>query len=270
MKNRFSRVTRSLTLGSVALALALGGAVTGCDGGGTPPESETYMFGLSEADLLDMHTRLYADRYDAATWLELHRGEFQCQAFGSLCDQVGDDAAYDITEQTYVMLLDGATVADLDAYLEIAVPQAEELWEASGMAVEDDDRWTHTSYAYGGSNRERVRLKLRMGTSVNASWWARTDCTYQIKGLFGIWGGNQKAHLRSHIEGTLIEPAGNDFASDTTSEVYFHTLKGRTVRFYPNQPNTARLDAYGRCEARKGSWNATAGRSEDHWGTFWP
>jgi hypothetical protein len=230
-----------------------------------------YLYGLTGDEIASL-LPLASKPYDLDTWLEIHRGPFDCANYGSMCRQVGPDAAYTITERSYDMALDGAGREEIDAFLAEALDAAAVEWEAQNAEARDDARDSAVDYGYGGANNERVKVEIFATKPLVGTWNAQTECTYQTKGAFGVWGGSQDADMIAYLNGHLHDVNGNIYQPNPASGQYCtdgnpataacnrinaHQITTVKIYFYPDVV-TDDIHAFGECDAVRGSWSGSA------------
>lgn len=262
----FSSLTTRLGLVSTVLcSAALLSACQGADPSGVPGgdlganAAAEYLFGMTEEQLLAIYP-LVADRYAEDAWLEANQAPFDCARYGDMCRDVGPDAVYDITERSYRLALDGATLEQVDAFLSEELDAAALAWREQQTARGEDERDSAVFTNQGGANQERVRLEVFANKPALGTWHGKTDCTYQVLN-FGAWGGSQEAWLTAYLKGHIDPgqydqtPAGGGYA--VTATIWEHSIVTTKMYFYPVQ-NTDDLHIFGKCDASNGGWSASA------------
>ena len=253
---RFARVFAAIS----TTALLATGCVAGDASSVGEPElgasaGTEYLYGLTEAELMQIYP-LAADRYDEAEWLEANLAPFDCARYGDMCRDVGPDAAYGITEQSYRLALGGATIDEVNAFLSDELDAAAVAWRA--QQAESDERVSNLAFGYGGSNQERVRLEVFANKPALGDWHGKTECTYQVL-TFGTWGGTLSADMTARVQGHLDpgqidqNPASGGWRY---TSAYDHNISTVKIYFYPPN-NTYDLHIFGECDASKGTWSAS-------------
>ncbi|MEL6339749.1 MAG: hypothetical protein AAFQ65_07565 [Myxococcota bacterium] len=220
---------------AVAACVACGGEeMSEAVGSDTQTDSQ-YLFGLTESELLDMHT-LVADDYTLTEWLEFSSAPFTCARYDDLCSSVGEEAAFDITRTSYLLARDGASLAEIRERLDRDFELATESPELSGTDFRDST--TATVEYPGGQHRLRIRVE-RINPAFGRRF-GRTECTHQRRSGIGVWGGNQSTPMIAFVE-NLDDPG-----SDAEADADVHKLK--TEKIFVDSNDTVR----GTCEGTRG------------------
>lgn len=256
-----SLVSRLSLLAVLAAATA---ALPACQGAPDSPEDDVdeaqgaFLYGLDEADILSLYP-LASSPVTVAEWVDLHRGPFDCANYGDMCKLVGPDAAYAITEQSYLLGLDGATREEVDAFLAKELDAAAEAWKAAQEAEHADERDSADAFDTGTANDERVKTTVFAVKPLAGTWNVHVECTYQVKTL-GVWGGSSSAYLQATLSGHMHRTSGaiyDQSANWVTADIYDHSITTAKLYFYPDT-STDDLHGFGTCDAHKGAWSASA------------
>lgn len=246
----YSLLTSSLTLGA-ALAMTLTGCVTsGDDSNDTSADKAEYLFGLSHDEMLQVHTVAPAD-VGIDQWLATNRAPFRCAEFGTLCDDVGEDAAYGIIEDGYLLALDGANAAEVTAHQLQAIAAAEEVW----AFVQDNDvsfKTTSTRYYYdSGSNNKRLKVVAKaVKLWPSGDYKASGDCRTQKKTL-GVWGSMNSDSISGSRAATF---GGSNGYTNTSNK----SVSQDNLITFPSKTDTAAsLRTIVDCTGTDGGWSAS-------------
>ena len=256
MRTAFSTTSLAFVFAAI---LALPACVTDTTDTSDQETTDTFLYGLSEAEVTAL-LPLASSPMTLEAWLDFHRGEFDCAAFGDMCDLVGPDAAFTITERSYHMGLEGATREAIDAFLAEELDAASITWKAAHGGEHDDLRDSAVSTDTGSANDERVRTEVFAIKPAVGSWNIHTDCTYQ-RLSWGVWGGSASANLTARIWGHLHTTSGTIYDSSgtfTTATIFAHSIDTAKHYFYPDT-STDDLHGFGECDASLGGWSASAG-----------
>lgn len=257
-------VLRSTTMALIAISM-LAPACAGApaddlgEGAVTAQSAEVeYLYGLSRAELAQLHP-VVKDRYDLEAWLDANVAPFDCGRYGTMCQDVGEEAAYTITEASYRMGLEGASLDEIDAYLSGALDEATRAWEAREDERGEDERADRSCFFSGGANEERLKVTAYAHKPLLGNWNTHASCTYQVKGLFGIWFEESGASLQACNRGELRDD-GTVVDRNPNSGVDCHggaggTVDSDTLLYFPSTP-TLTLASFARCSASKGGWSA--------------
>lgn len=218
-----------------------------------------YLYGLSRGELTQLHA-LVKDRYDLEAWLDVNRAPFDCGRYGTMCRDVGESAAYEITEASYRMALEGASLDEINGYLGEALDEAARAWEARAEERGEDERVSNSCFFSGGANQERLRVTAHARKPLIGDWNTFTACTYQVKGLFGTWSAGNGASIQACNRGEVRNGATvidrNPNAGSDCTWGSGGTVDSDTLRHYP--PNTSNtLVSVATCSASKGGWSAS-------------
>jgi hypothetical protein len=259
-----SKIIRSGMHALLTLPIAL--ALAACTNDTASPSDEPsasastpLLFGLSEAQVLSLRP-LASTPMTAEAWLAFHRQSFDCANYGDTCRAVGPEAAYRIMEQSYELGLEGGSRADVDAFLARELDAAALAWGAAHADDRTDARCSNVGTNTGGANEERVRTQVDAIRPAVGSWYVTAKCTYQKKGLFGVWGGNASAHLQATWSGHLHNSANqvyDDSGNYVTANVFQHELNTTKLYFTPDQ-SSDELHGFATCDASLGGWSASA------------
>jgi hypothetical protein len=215
----------SCVLGAVA-CVAEPAEMSTLPGGGLEPSPDTeLLYGLDRADMVRLHS-LVSDRFDLDAWLDANRAPFDCGRYGTLCRDVGEEAAYAITEASYLLALDGATIEDVNAYLVPAIVDATGAFAAEAEARGADERLANTCFFTGNANNERLKVTVHAVKPLIGDWHGSADCTYQVKTL-GIWGARARRTSPAKRLATSTRRAGRGSRSTARSTRATSTRSGR-------------------------------------------
>jgi hypothetical protein len=248
----------SCVLGAVA-CVAEPAEMSTLPGGGLEPSPDTeLLYGLDRADMVRLHS-LVSDRFDLDAWLDANRAPFDCGRYGTLCRDVGEEAAYAITEASYLLALDGATIEDVNAYLVPAIVDATGAFAAEAEARGADERLANTCFFTGNANNERLKVTVHAVKPLIGDWHGSADCTYQVKTL-GIWGGSSSANLTCQATGHLHTPSGTgQQVNGAIYSGYLHSVGTSDIKFYPAQPSLSQMHVTASGTGSKGGWSAKTG-----------
>ncbi len=177
-------------------------ATTGCMDDSADSEHASaegqLLFDITEAELLAIH-----DNYLPDEDLELTRARltapFDCALYDDLCEQVGRDAAIEITARQVDLALEGAGIEEIETELEGWISEA----SAARRELEDGQPEAEVEHQFRSSGDWAIRtkgdyrLKVRNGvtTPLIGQRQAWTEVKLQHQDIFGIWSG---------IEGTEV------------------------------------------------------------------
>ena len=238
-------MTKTLFIALPSLLLSLG---AGCVDEHLPAaddQQEQYLFGLTADEVLAARRVANTDMSDAE-WLDAHRGEFDCARYGSLCSEVGSEAAYQVIETGYLLAIDGA---DRDAIRLAQNKAIADALAARPVVAERNTRAATTGFFYGGSNSHRLKVVARA-----AEMWpslelrASGECVTQ-RNSFG-W-----------------LPAASDSITGTMTATFAGLpvilvappplLNQNTLTFNPVQHDANNLSVSVTCTAVEEGWTAT-------------
>lgn len=97
---------------------------------GSDDSASTYIFDLSESELLALHP-MVEDQHSPTEWLEMHKAPFDCERYGELCTVVGPNAAETIVRDGLLRGLAGEAKVDIETAVEQAIEVAMQDWSAS-------------------------------------------------------------------------------------------------------------------------------------------
>ncbi len=240
---------------SASFALSLGLAITGC---AVEPELQVgddtgYLFGLGQDDMLQVHA-VAPERIDAKEWLAMNRAPFDCGNYGTLCVDVGEEAAYDIIESGYLMALEGADIDEINAHQWGAIREAELAWEY----VQDNEmtlKATSTRYYYGGSNNKRLKIIAKaIELWPSGDFKSSANCRTQKK-VLGVWGSMNSDSISGTRSATF---SGSGGYTNTVSR----SVSSDNLLEFPDRTDTANsLTTNVSCEAENGAWGASGSAS---------
>lgn len=180
--------TRILPL--LALAVPLLAAACVAEPEGEAADGEL-LFGLTDEDVSYIH-----ENYLAEQDLELTRAQltapFACAHFGDLCQQVGRESAIEITRWQVEQALAGATMDEIQAELDILIPEASAQRRAREAALPDHEvegQQFRGSGAWATRTKGDYRLRVRNGVSspLFGNRIAYTESKLQHQDWTGIW-----------------------------------------------------------------------------------
>ena len=242
-----------------ATILALPACVTGTADTSDQEATDTFLYGLSEAEITEL-LPLASSPMTLDAWLDFNRGPFDCAAYGDMCDLVGPDAAFTISERSYHMGLEGASRDEINAFIAEELDAAAIAWKAANEGERDDLRDSDVATDTGSANDERVRTEVFAIKPAVGTWNVQTDCTYQRLN-WGVWGGSASANLTARVWGHLHTTSGTIYDSSgtyTTGTIFAHSITTAKLYFYPDT-STDDLHGFGECDASLGGWSASAG-----------
>jgi hypothetical protein len=238
---------------AVTLLAVVSLSTLGCGGEGVDSsETDAMLFGLTEAEIVSL-LPLAPKPYDLPTWLDRNRAPFDCANYGTLCEHIGPDAAYALTEESYRLGLGGATREQINAFLVDVVDPAAEEWSAAVEGSRDDERASQEGFNQGGTSSERVKVKVWADVPGAGDPYVQVECTFQVKN-FGVWGGNQTALMDATMSGHM---------HDGTGGIYDETGDYVTTPFTTHHFTTEKifLDAIGSSDDVHGFGSCHASRS---------
>lgn len=171
-------------LAAVASMTALLGIA--CDA--PSPDDEGYrdgelMFGLDDEEVARLH-----EQYVGTGDLEMTRARltapFDCSLFDDFCDQVGRDAAFEITAMQVELARDGVSPEEMN--------EATRTWTSEAMDEYDpDDEAVAFRGDTGWSDRTKGDDRLRVRNGISTPWTgdreAWTQSKFQHQDWLGVW-----------------------------------------------------------------------------------
>lgn len=132
------RTMNQITVSAIALALGCATAISGCDEGVGESDDAlgadrngTLLFDLELDEVLLLHAE-YTPDTDVETFVEAYTAPFDCDAFGNICEEMGESGAIDFMRQTTELGLTGASETEMQAL-------ADTLSDALAAAAPSDD-----------------------------------------------------------------------------------------------------------------------------------
>ena len=144
------------------LAAALAALGASC----LPSDTESdYLFGLTEADILEIRDR-YAPQQPDELALDRLRAPFDCSRFGQLCRFLDRDSARNLVEREVDLALEGVAIEEIDGVIDASIREFE--------PASDSRVWsTSTTRRYIDSQR---RVKITYGTVYPLIGTAHSRC----------------------------------------------------------------------------------------------
>lgn len=176
---RHSNPLRSLT--TLLLTTATFACATEHDDDATPRGA--LLFGLDEAELVEIHDRYLADEPIEITRARL-TAPFDCAQYGDFCAQVGAEAAEDITARQVDLALDAVEADELETQTRAWIAEAAAAYEPEPSAIEfrGSGAWTTQTI---GNYRMRVRNGITTPLAGQREAW--TEAEVQHQDMFGWW-----------------------------------------------------------------------------------
>lgn len=119
---------------STPIVVALSAALGACGGPTEAPEAVPgpFLYGLTAQGILQIRDRLKLP-YDDVVLLERMQAPFSCALYGGLCALVGPEATARIGALEWTLALDGRTVEEIDAALDIEIESATDTYAPLGV-----------------------------------------------------------------------------------------------------------------------------------------
>jgi hypothetical protein len=177
--------TRRLPLRTLLLAAPLLAAACASE---SDREEGELLFGLSEADVVLIHDN-YLPSEDYELTLARLTAPFDCSLYAELCDQVGVEAAIDITARQVEQALAGASLDEINAELGAAIAEASAERRADAAAQPDETEQFRSTGGWAIREKGDYRLKVRNGASrpLIGDITAWTESVLQHRDALGIW-----------------------------------------------------------------------------------
>lgn len=192
------------------------------------------MFDLDEEEVARIHAAYVGDEELELTRARLS-GPFDCALFGDFCEQVGRDAAIEITEMQVELARQGATLGEMNAQTAAWIAEAMDQYEP-----EEDELTFRDSGPWATRTKGDYRLQVRNGITVpwagdREAW---TQSKFQHQDWLGAWwqvqadslcvnaGLNTTVFLNSGIPQTIesYDPVNTCWSNDGNVEVItYHT-----------------------------------------------
>jgi hypothetical protein len=177
-------------------ALSLCTAVmSACDPGESPDLDRprgALLYDLSEAQLDEIHAAYLAEEDIELTRARL-TAPFDCSLYDQFCEQVGPEAAYEITGEMVDLALEGATLEDIEAHFDARVDEAVALADEAEAQGEEGFR-ASGSWRVNVSGDYRLRTRNGITTPLIGKRHAWTEAQVQRK-VLGFWSNTQPTQL---------------------------------------------------------------------------
>jgi hypothetical protein len=167
----------------------------GCDSGGDPDLDTprgALLYDLSEAQLEEIHAAYLPEEDIELTRARL-TAPFDCSLYGQFCEQVGRDAAYEITGEMVDLALEGVANEEIQAHLDTRIDEAVALADEAEARGEDTFR-TSGDWVTQVDGNYRLRVRHGITTPLFGERRAWTEAKTQKKSL-GIWSNKAATQL---------------------------------------------------------------------------
>jgi hypothetical protein len=238
----------------VAVAMVAGCATDSAE------TTDTFVFGLSAQEVLAAK-RVSSWSATDAEWLDAHRGAFDCERYGSLCQAVGPEAAARITELGYRRAITGADADEVVRTQTEAIDAARLEWRALGITPYASD--TETTTGSGASNR-----RLIAHVESNYLWPAHKlsasgDCSTQIY-VAGLWLPESADNLCGTLRATFNDGRSSEQTFTAQRCVTFRNLVSLSIADKAAETSTVKMS----CSADNDLWSATRSADVDELAWF--
>jgi hypothetical protein len=171
---------------TVASLVALAG-IGGCESENSDEAAEgELLFDLSPEQVEAIHEAYLPDEDLADTQARL-TAPFNCDLYDDLCEQVGREAAIDVTARQVDLALEGVSPDELEAETRAWIDAAAKaLLEAEDGLSEDEFR-SSGSWAIRTKGDYRLRVRNGITTPLIGMRQAWTESQLQHKDIFGVW-----------------------------------------------------------------------------------
>jgi hypothetical protein len=177
-------------------ALCLSTVVMSACDPGEDPDLDTprgaLLYDLSEAQLEEIHAAYLAEEDIELTRARL-TAPFDCSLYDQFCEQVGPEAAYEITGEMVDLALEGASPEDIEAHLDARIDEAATLVEAAEAQGEEGFR-AGDGWVIQTKGNFRLRAHHGVTTPLIGKRRAWTEAQVQ-KQTLGIWSNKEATHL---------------------------------------------------------------------------
>ncbi|MEM7159058.1 MAG: hypothetical protein AAF799_39845 [Myxococcota bacterium] len=147
------------------------------------PRDGELMFELDEEELVAFH-ETYVANGDLELTRERLTAPFECGLYGDFCDQVGRDAAIEISGQQVELAREGVSLEEMNAQTLGLIAEAMEVYEPDDedISFRGTSNWSTRTK---GDNRLRVRHGITTPWSGDREAW--TQSKFQHRDWLGVW-----------------------------------------------------------------------------------
>lgn len=202
------------------------------------------MFGLDDQDVVQLHES-YLPEADLQLTIDRLTAPFDCALYGDLCSQIGEDRAIELTEELVYMGLDGASLEEIDARVELRTDEGMDALVDEEIA---EDLTFRSSTGWYSRTSGNVRMLTRNGitTPVIGSRQAWTEAKTQRKNTLGIWNNKEATEIcvnagtntqSSRVCGGGIPCSTSTFESINPSNTCVASEKSHKVKTYHSRNN---------------------------------
>ncbi len=198
-----------MTIRNTILSLLfLVAAPSGCDTAVDDPTPRSETNAPSQLGLTDEELTLVWELTDIDGsldgWLEHHRRPFDCADTGDLCNLVGKQAAREILHESYVRIIDGQSVDEVQGWLETEIQAV----AADTPEPEVAFRAYLQSFNQHGNARTRVRA-YTIQPSAPFQGYAYAQCKHQTRKNSGAPWINRTANHIASVRSRRTTTIGN-------------------------------------------------------------
>jgi hypothetical protein len=181
---------------------------------GVEAKANSYLFRLTEEEINEVMNRYYPRGYDRDAVLKQMSEPFECQNFGDLCSEVGEDYAYRMVETAWTKarmgfpleMINRAAEGQLEDFslrwferkYPLGVPDKDPYWGEETVRASSSNICTGIGFAQSGDFRV-VHTSTRNNFGVVV--WGRVKVMHFKRNLLGNW--NLSTADRLEVEGDV-------------------------------------------------------------------